>query len=80
MQMSSVSDTQKKLIEDAQKKFIDIQGKMTVLQNKVSAQSREVGSLGTSGGLSYDRKRSVLEYNIVKEYPVLSEEKKNFRE
>jgi hypothetical protein len=78
--MNLVGVTQKKLIEDAQSKFIEIQGEMTDLQNKVQAESRAVGSVGGSvGGSSEFRRKSVLEFNI-KDYPILGEEKKHFRE
>jgi hypothetical protein len=81
--MSSVGDTQKRLIEDAQKKFAEIQGEMIDLQNKVSAQSRVVGSVGSLGDPSssvHEKKKSVLEYNVIKDYPVLGEDKRHFRE
>ena len=67
------------LLKSARDKFV-------MIEAEVKALAPQISSVGSSGGLrssvdgSEFRKKNVLEYNIIKDYPVLGEEKKHFRE
>jgi hypothetical protein len=67
---------QEKLLKSAREKFVQIETDVQSLAPQISS----VGGVGGGSSVHEGKKKSVLEYNVIKDYPVLGEDERHFRE